>query len=72
MTHYRWRVYFTDGTPPRDVIARTAKGARRTAIYAERVTGNPARKLAVLRVEQLWEVGWRAQSDLFPETPPAA
>jgi hypothetical protein len=69
MNQSRWRVYFTDGTPARDVIATTAEGARRAAVYGERVTGNPARKLRVLRAERLFEVGWRAQPQLFQEGP---
>jgi hypothetical protein len=67
VSQYRWRVSFTDDTPARDVIAQTAEGAKRTAVYGERVTGNPARKLRVLRVERLFEVGWRAQLELFGE-----
>jgi hypothetical protein len=52
-----------------DVTAASAKGAKRTALYAERVTGNRARGLRVLSAERLWAVGWRTQRTLFEEGP---
>lgn len=56
---FRWRVTFTDGTtPPRDVIAATEEGAKQTAVYAERVTGNKSRRLKAKSAEKLFAVGW--------------
>jgi hypothetical protein len=65
----RWRVFFTDGTPPRDVTATSAEGAKRTALYAERVTGNRNKVLRVLSAKRLWAVGWQTQRTLFEEGP---
>jgi hypothetical protein len=65
----RWRVFFTDGTPPRDVTATSAEAAKRTALYAERVTGNRTKRLRVLSAERLWAVGWQTQRTLFAEGP---
>src|SRR5579871_5030061 len=62
---YRYRVFFTDGTPYREVTARTDDGARRTAVYAERVTGNKNRKLRVRSVHRLFAAGYRARAELF-------
>jgi hypothetical protein len=47
------------------VTATSAEGARRTAVWAERLTGFKG-KVRVSSVERLWAVGWRAQPELFP------
>jgi hypothetical protein len=65
----RWRVYFAEGAQPRDVIVSSAEGAKRTALYAERVTGNRTKRLCVLSAERLWAVGWQTQRALFEEWP---
>jgi hypothetical protein len=51
------------------VTAASAEGAKRTALYGERVAGNQARRLRVLSAERLWAVGWRTQRTLFEEGP---
>jgi hypothetical protein len=61
---FRFRVYFCDGVPPRDVTATSTEGAKRTALWAERLIGRKGR-VWVSSVERLWAVGWRAQEELF-------
>lgn len=60
MTTYRWRVWFGDGTLPRDVTAQTEEAARRTAVRAERLVGARSRRLSAVRAERLFEVGRNA------------
>ena len=52
-----------------DGTAASAEGAKRTALDAERVTGNRAKRPRVLSAERLWAVGWRTQRTLFEEGP---
>ena len=47
----------------------TCGSAGRTALDAERVTGNRARGLRVLSAERLCAVGWQTQRTLFEEGP---
>ncbi len=63
MPSSRWRVYFADGTPSREVYAKTAEGAKRTALYAEKLIGRKKR-LWVSSVEFICEVGCNAQPTL--------
>lgn len=62
---HRFRVYFGDGVPSRDVTARDMTGAKRTALFAERVTLNPRRRLFIVSIEDLGPVGYQAQPSLF-------
>ena len=57
------------GAADGDGAAASAEGAKRTALYAERVTGNRAKRPRVLSAERLWAVGWRTQRTLFEEGP---
>jgi hypothetical protein len=52
-----------------DVTAASAAGAKRTALYAERVTGNKSKRLRDLSAERRWAVGWQTQRTLFEEGP---
>jgi hypothetical protein len=52
-----------------DGAAASAEGAKRTALYGERVTGNRARRRRALSAERLCAVGWRTQRTLFEEGP---
>lgn len=64
---YRWRVSFrTPGIPSRDVIASTEEAAKRTAIYAERLTGNKVKRLRAGTAEKLFAVGYRATEAATP------
>ena len=49
--------------------AASAEGAKRTALYAERVTGNRAKRLRVRSAERLWPVRWQTLPLLFDEGP---
>jgi hypothetical protein len=61
MIQHRYTVFFGGGkAPPRDVIASSEEAAQRTAIYAERATGNKTRRLTVRSVKRLWQVGYAA------------
>lgn len=62
----RYRCHLSDGSV-RDVTASTEESAGRTALYAERVTGNKTRRLRVVRVERLWPIGRQSQRRLFEE-----
>ena len=49
--------------------AASAEGAKRTALAAERVTGNRAKRLRVRSAERLWPVRWQTLPLLFDEGP---
>lgn len=68
---YRWRVFFGEGTPCRDVTASTEEAAKRTAVRAERLIGNKQRRLRAGSAERLFAVGSNAPAELFPpQLPP--
>ncbi len=55
-----------------DVTAYSRKGALRTGQRAARLVGRKGQETRAVSAEQLWEVGYGAQKDLFPcpdETP---
>jgi hypothetical protein len=52
-----------------EVTAASAEGAKRTALYAERVTGNKSKRLRDLSAERRWAVGRQTQRALLEEGP---
>ena len=50
------------------MTATSAEGAKRTAVYGERVTGNKSKRLRDLSAERRWAVGRQTQRALFDNT----
>lgn len=71
------RVHFTDGTPPRRVTSQSINGAKKTAIRAERMTGNKSKQLRAGQAVDEGHAGTdgeycpicKSKRNLFEDTP---
>ena len=54
---HRFRVYFEQGTKPRDITAQTEAGALRTAGAVERMLGTPRKAARGRQAEDLGHIG---------------
>ncbi len=54
---YLYRVYFLEGAPPRNVVARSEETAKACAFIVERIAHNRNPRLRTLRAERLFAVG---------------